>query len=434
MARFFYTVALFLLLPYVWLHLLWRGRRQPEYLRHIGERFGFYGKKNKGKNKPIIWLHAVSVGETMAAKPLFTAISEHYPNHQILITHMTPTGRQTSTQLFGDSVTRVYLPYDYPFAVRRFLAHFKPVVGLILETELWPNLVATCHDQAVPVFLVNARLSAKSARGYQRFSALSRPALQHLAGIAAQTPEDANRLRELGAQNVAVFGNIKFDLVPPPQQLALGEKLRESIRQRPIFLAASTREGEEALILNALKAHPFNSNSNIGNIGNIGNIKNTLLIIVPRHPQRFDEVAKLIEKHGLCLQRRSNNQPIDDSTQVLLGDSMGEMFAYYTACDVAFIGGSLLDFGGQNLIEACAVGTPVLIGPSTYNFSAAAEQAIACGAAQRVGDAAELLEVAGKLLSNKQQQATMGEAGEAFAVRHRGATAKTLGLISPAIY
>lgn len=416
MARFFYNLALLLLLPYVGLHLLLRGRRQPEYFRHVGERFGFFPSLQPSPQggEGAIWLHAVSVGETRAAAPLMAALKERYPDRRILLTHMTPTGRQASEELFGDAVQRVYLPYDYPFAVRRFLSRFKPAIGVIMETELWPNLVAVCKEQGVPLLLANGRLSEKSARRYTRFPNLTRGALQGLTAIAAQTERDAARLTALGAPKVEVLGNVKFDILPPPGQLALGEALRGQIGARPVLLAASTREGEEALLFEALAKHPLGD---------------TLLVVVPRHPQRFEEVAALAGKAGFVLQRRSENSVIDARTQVLLGDSMGELFAYYAACDMAFIGGSLLDYGSQNLIEACAAGKPVLIGRSTYNFSLAAEQAVECGAARQIGSAEELLETADTLLRDEVACRRMGEAGREFAARHRGATARTLALI-----
>jgi len=416
MSRFFYNLALLFLLPYVGLHLLLRSRRQPEYLRHIGERFGFYPSPQPSPQggEGVIWLHAVSVGETRAAVPLVAALKERYPGHRILLTHMTPTGRQASGELFDDAAQRVYLPYDYPFAVRRFLRHFKPAVGVIMETELWPNLVAACREKGAPLLLANARLSEKSARRYARFPNLTRGALQGLAAIAAQTEEDAARLRTLGAPKVEVLGNVKFDILPPLGQLSLGEALRGLIGARPVLLAASTREGEEALLFEALAKHPPGD---------------ALLVVVPRHPQRFEEVAALAGKAGFVLQRRSENTPVAADTQVLLGDSMGEMFAYYAACDAAFVGGSLLDYGSQNLIEACAAGKPVLIGRSTYNFSHAAEQALECGAARQISTADELLETAGALLRDEAARRRMGEAGREFAARHRGATARTLALI-----
>jgi len=465
MASFVYTLALFALLPYVWLHLWLRSRKQPDYLAHLGERFGFYPAQQE-KAESLVWLHGVSVGETRAAAPIIAALKARYPGRRILLTHMTPTGRRTSEELFGDGVLRAYLPYDYPFAVRRFLRRFRPGIGVILETELWPNVVAECQKHGVPLMLVNARLSEKSARRYARFAGLTRAALEGLTAIAAQTEADAARLRALGAPHVEVLGNVKFDILPPPEQLALGETLRKRIDKslspapfpgergdggsraaparnewmenpplspipggggnggtraapartgaRPVLLAASTREGEEALIFAALAKRPLG---------------NTLLVVVPRHPQRFDDVAALATKSGFTVRRRSEETPITAETQVLIGDSMGELFAYYAACDVAFIGGSLLDYGSQNLIEACAVGRPVLMGRSTYNFSHAAQEALACGAAKQIDSAEDLLEAAAVLFADESARQRMGEAGKAFAERHRGATAKTMALI-----
>jgi 3-deoxy-D-manno-octulosonic-acid transferase len=411
--RFLYTLLLWLLLPFIFLKLLRRSRRQPEYLQHLGERFGFYLANSA---KPVIWLHAVSVGETRATVSLVAKLRASYPDHQILLTHTTPTGRAISEQLYGDEVLRVYLPYDYPFAVRRFLRHFKPSLGILMETEIWFNLIHEAHAGCVPVLLLNARLSEKSARGYARASHLTRSALRQLNAIAAQTPDDAARLIQLGAGSVSVMGNLKFDIAPPPAMLTLGVALRGQFgTKRKIVLAASTREGEEALLLDAWQA---------------GGV---LLIIVPRHPQRFDEIAQLLSSRGLRYQRRSENRDVASDIQVVLGDSMGEMFAYYAACDVAYIGGSLLPFGGQNLIEACSVGTPVLIGPHTYNFTEATRLAVEAGAAVRVNDAAELFQVAGSLLGDEGRLAAMRQQGVQFVASHRGATDKAMDVIASVI-
>jgi 3-deoxy-D-manno-octulosonic-acid transferase len=415
MARLLYTLVVVALLPWAILHLLWRSLKQPEYRRHWGERFGVFGAT---AFSPTIWLHAVSVGETRAAQPLVEALLERYPRHRILFTHMTPTGRATSEALYGDKVDRIYLPYDTPWAVRRFLQHYRPEFGLIMETELWPNLIATCKDMSVPLRLVNARLSQRSARRYARFPALTREALQGLGGIGAQTIDDAQRLESLGARDVVVTGNIKFDIAAPADQLALGETFRAAYGARRTWLAASTREGEEALILDAWhRALPANG---------------ALLVIVPRHPQRFDEVARLAIEHDFVVQRRSENTPIANATRVLIGDSMGEMFAFHAAADLSFIGGSLLDFGSQNLIEAAACGTPILIGPSTRNFAEAAREAVACGAARTIVDADDLVRQVLLLLGNAESRQRMGAAGIAFIERHRGATARTLELLTPA--
>ena len=416
MARFLYSVVVVALLPWAMLHLLWRARRQPEYLRHWAERFGLGG--GCVSSQPTIWLHAVSVGETRAAQPLVAALRERHPGHRILFTHMTPTGRATSEALYGDAVERVYLPYDTPWAMRRFLRRERPVLGLIMETELWPNLIAACRAEGIPLHLVNARLSERSARRYARFPALTRTALQCLSGIAAQSADDARRLVELGARPPTVTGNMKFDVAVPASQLELAQEFRRLWGQRHVWLAASTREGEEALILDAWKR--------------AGADASALLVLVPRHPQRVEEVAHLVATHDLALQRRSDNASIAAQTRVVLGDSMGEMFAYYASADLAFVGGSLLDFGSQNLIEAAACGTPILIGPSTRNFAEAAREALAGGAARQIGDADDLVRQVLLLLAAAEARRRMGEAGRIFAERHRGATARTLALVTPA--
>jgi 3-deoxy-D-manno-octulosonic-acid transferase len=414
--RTLYTLGLWLLLPYVFFHLLWRARKQPEYLRHIGERFGRY---KISADKPVIWLHTVSVGETRAAATLVQQLRERYPDHQILLTHTTPTGRTASEQLYGDDVMRVYLPYDYPFAVQRFLDHFRPRLGVLLETEIWFNLIHACHTRRIPLLLLNARLSERSAGRYARFPKLARAGLHELHLIAAQTEDDALRLASLANRAVPVMGNLKYDIVPPPAMLEQGEHLRARFgNSRPVFLAASTRAGEEALLLDALQ-HV--------------DVEHLLTVIVPRHPQRFDEVAALIEQHGLRMQRRSANEDIAADTQVVLGDSMGEMFAYYAACDIAFIGGSLLPLGGQNLIEACAVGKPVLIGPHTFNFAQATEQAVANGAAIQVSHADDLVHQLNILLHDPARLKQMGENGRSFVSSNRGTTDHAMSHIVQAL-
>lgn len=414
-SRIAYTTLLWLLLPYVFFHLWWRSRKQPEYLDHVAERFGRYTVK---ADKPVIWLHTVSVGETRAAATLVHSLRTRYPQHQILLTHTTPTGRAASEQLYGDEVMRVYLPYDYPFAVQRFLDHFQPQVGVLLETEVWFNLIHRCKASNLPLLLLNARLSEKSYVKYARFPHLAHAGLHDLHLIAAQTDGDAQRLSELGRRAISTMGNLKFDIEPPAKMLEQGRRLRELFGKRPIFLAASTREGEEALLLDALQ--------------NI-TAKDVLTIIVPRHPQRFDEVANLIEQRGLKMQRRSANAAIAADTQIVLGDSMGEMFAYYAACDIAFIGGSLLPFGAQNLIEACAVGKPVLIGPHTYNFAQATELAVASGAALQISDASELSIQLDRLLIDNVATQTMAQAGSRFVRENQGATEFALRLMDVAL-
>lgn len=413
---FIYTLALWLLLPYIFLRLLWRARKQPEYLRHISERFGFFPVCI---DKPLIWLHAVSVGETRATQSLVTRLRATYPDHQILLTHTTPTGRAASEQLYGNSVLRAYLPYDYPFAVNRFLRHFRPQLGILMETEIWFNLIRCCQITGMPLLLLNARMSEKSSHGYARFTRLTRNALVNLAAVAAQTADDAARLTSLGAENVSVMGNLKFDIKPPPAMLELGKQLREQFGStRKIFLAASTREGEEILLLDAMQNIP---------------VPGLLLVIVPRHPQRFIEVADLIKKRGFKFQLRSENRSVKLETKVVLGDSMGEMFAYYTAADLAFIGGSLLSYGGQNLIEACAAGTPVLVGPHMYNFAEATRLAVSGGCAIQILNASDLAAVALRLFANSAAMQNMRRQCFVFIESNRGATEKSLQLIKQLI-
>jgi len=419
MARLGYQALLWLAFPWLLARLWWRGRREPGYRQGLGERFGFYASRPE---RPVIWLHAVSVGETRAAEPLLRALQAHHPECDVLITQMTATGRQTAAQVFADSVRLAWLPYDYPSAVRRFLRHFRPRLGILMETEIWFNLVDECARAGVPLLLANARMSAKSARGYNVVAPLVRNALGRLSAIAAQTPEDAKRLEALGARAVEITGNLKFDAQPSAGSEQLAASFRGWFGGRPVLLAASTREGEEELLLDALETNALGD---------------ALLVIVPRHPQRFAAVAQMLAARGLKFARRSANAPVEPDCSVVLGDSMGEMAAYYRACDAALVGGSLLAYGGQNLIEACAVGVPVLIGPYTYNFSQAADSAIAAGAAVRVNDAAEAIRVARSLLQDRGLRERMGKAGVGFCSTHRGATERTLAicerLIDPAV-
>jgi 3-deoxy-D-manno-octulosonic-acid transferase len=419
--RRLYSAAWWLALPVVLGRLWWRGRKEPGYRRHLSERLGFYDDVPGAR--PVIWVHAVSVGETRAAEPLVEAFLQNYPDHTILLTHMTPTGRATGQALFGKHAPRVmqsYLPYDTGWMVARFIRHFAPRLCVLMETEVWPNLVAQCREHDVPIALVNARLSERSLAKAQRLSALMTEAARGMACVAAQTEADAKRLQQLGAPNVHVTGSIKFDVTPPDTVLAKGAQMRAQIGERPVLLCASTREGEEKLILDALSA---------------ADLRDTLVIIVPRHPQRFDEVARMIAEKGVTMTRRSQmgEAAVAKDVRVLLGDSMGEMFAYYAACDVAFIGGSLLPLGGQNLIEASALGKPVLIGPHTFNFSAVSEDAIAAGAALRVADAPAMLREALLLLQADDERAAMGKKAKDFAGQHRGATARTMALLQPLI-
>ncbi|MDQ3215805.1 MAG: lipid IV(A) 3-deoxy-D-manno-octulosonic acid transferase [Pseudomonadota bacterium] len=416
-----YTALIFLAAPFAALYLLWRSRRQPEYRSHWAERFGV-ARWSTDRAQPLIWLHAVSVGETMAAAPLIAALADHYPAHNFLLTHMTPTGRAAGAALsarWPGRVVQSYLPYDLPYAVRRFLRAFQPLVGISLETEAWPNLVASAVQQSVPMVLVNARLSEASYRASRRYASLMRETAARFSIVLAQSDADAARIRKVGAPRVESVGNMKFDFTPDPAMVERGRVWRSSLARRPVLLFASTREGEEAMLLTAL---PRNLCSR------------ATVIIVPRHPQRFDDVARLIEAHGTPFVRCS--QPDFESRSdaaFFLGDSMGEMPVYYAAADVAFIGGSLLELGGQNLIEACAVGTPVVVGPHTFNFAQATEDAIAAGAAVRAGDAAEAFATMTDIADSPLRRQHMSEAASYFAAAHRGATARTLERLTPFI-
>ena len=403
--RAVYTLLLWLALPWIAIKLWIRGRRESGYAENIGERFGRYRIETR---LPLIWLHAVSVGEVRASVPLVAALKAEYPGCSVLITCMTAAGREAIVQAYGDSVLSAFLPYDYPFAVRRFLDRFRPRLAVLMETEIWINLLAQCARRSLPVVLANARMSPESARGYRRMAALTRAAFEGLAEVCAQSDADANRIAALGAHRVSVTGNLKFDVEVDARALAAGAAFKVSLGGRKVLVLASTREGEERLLLEALG-------------GRLS--PEILLIIVPRHPRRFDEVAAAIAAAGLSVVRRSRGEAVSDAS-VLLGDSMGEMPFYYAAADVAVIGGSLLPFGGQNLIEACAIGAPVVIGPHTHNFSEATRLAVEAGAAEQVADSAAAVNAALELLENPARRAAMGKAGKALCARHRGATGR----------
>ncbi len=415
MMRVLYDALLHLALPLLPLRLWWRGRREPGYREDIRQRFGRYAARRGAAGK-LIWLHAVSLGETRAALPLLRALRERYPDHRFLVTQMTATGRAAATELYGEFAEIAWLPYDFSWAARRFLTHFRPSLAIIMETELWPNLLTACRRRQVPTFVVNARLSERSARGYARLGRFAHAVFGSVTAFGAQSDLDAARMQRLGARNVSVTGNLKFDVMPGADYAARAMDLRALYGARKVLLLASTREGEEALLLDALARGPLPVE--------------VLTVIVPRHPQRFDEVAALLQKRGLSFVRRSAQQAVAPDCAFVLGDSMGEMSAYYAACEVAFIGGSLLPYGAQNLIEACAVGAPVVIGPSTFNFAQAARLAVDAGAAMQVADADETIRTAARLLADPAACGAMREAGLRFTTAHRGATARTLEMIA----
>ena len=393
-----------------------RAQQEPGYAEAVPERFGRYEPANLGQDGrgKWVWVHAVSLGETRAAAILIKALRARHPRMRLLLTHGTATGRAEGKKLLQPGDVQVWQPWDSLGATRRFVRQFRPAIGVLMETEIWPNLLAACQQQGIPVVLANARLNAKSLAGAQRWRWLSRPAYQSLAAVYAQTTGDADRLRQLGAPVEAVWGNLKFDVQPDMQQLALGQAWRLQ-NPRPIVLLASSREGEEAQWLAAVQALPASAAPAVQ------------WLIVPRHPQRFAEVEALCTAAGLRVSRRSQWQPGAPvpAADVWLGDSMGEMQLYYALSHLALLGGSFAPLGGQNLIEAAACGCPMLVGPHTFNFAEAAEQAIAAGAAARLPDMAQAVAHAQALAPDSEQLHAMAEASLQFASHHRGASDAT---------
>jgi len=403
--RLLYTLLLYAALPWFLARLWWRGRREPGYRREIAERFGYGAPHAPGR---LLWVHAVSVGEARASAPLVRALQRDHPDHEILVTCLTASGRETVKQVFGESVLVAWLPYDLPGAVRRFLERYRPRLGVMLETEIWPNLLAACRGYGVPVLLANARMSQRSARRYQRLPGLTRPAFESLAAVCAQGPADARRLRLLGARDISVAGSLKFDIAPDPAKAQEGRAFRARLGERRVLLLASTREGEEAMLLGRHGEAP----------------DDVLLVLVPRHQPRFEAVAELARGMGISMARRSRGDVPGAEHRLYLGDTMGEMAFYYALADVAVIGGSFAPLGGQNLIEACAAGTPVVAGPHMFNFADVTRLAVRAQAALQVSDAAAALGAARALLADPARRARMGEAGRRLCERHRGAAAR----------
>ena len=393
--------------PLIKHYLRRRARKNPDYLLHWDERFG--GAYPNPVQHPI-WIHAVSVGETRAAQPLAAELQKRFPDAPLLFTQMTPTGRAAAQLLYSNAQCR-YLPYDRADWVRHFLQEHRPQFGVLMETEILPNLVSGCLKNHVPLFLANARLSEKSQRGYAKIRALATPALAGLDAVYAQTEADAARLHVLGARHPIVCGNTKYDIEIPPQSAELAATFRQRIGNRSVLLAASTREkdgtDEAELILRAW--HQAGRND-------------VLLIIVPRHPERFQAAYDCAQSLGFKVQKRSGDAVVQPETQVWIGDSMGELFAYYQAADIAFVGGSLVDTGCQNIIEPLICGKPVLFGQSVYNFQAACEQALSAGVAQKVSSAHELVQAALRQLDSPADYQTHAARAAAFVAQHRGAS------------
>ena len=405
-AHFIYSLVLRLLQPIYALRLHWRGRVEPLYRERIAERFGFYAEP---ASSGWLWLHAVSLGETRAAAALIAALRERLPGMRLLLTHGTATGRAAGAELLREGDRQTWLPFDTPTSTARFLAQFQPTVGVLMETEVWPNLLQQARARGVTMVLANARLSEKSQRRGETLAALMRPAAKIFSLVLAQSEADAQRLRESGAAEVVVCGNLKFDLTPDAALLERGRAWHAPLK-RDVVLGAITREGEEAMLLAQWQrvAAP-----------------RPLLVIVPRHPQRFDEVAALVASQGFTLARRSSwgdaPPPEAAAADVWLGDSMREMPLYYGFSQVALLGGSFAPLGGQNLIEAASCGCPVVMGPHTFNFAQAAELSLAAGAAARVESMADGVRTACEWLSEPRRLAERARQAVAFAAQHRGA-------------
>ncbi|RRV09450.1 3-deoxy-D-manno-octulosonic acid transferase [Pseudomonas sp. v388] len=420
MNRTLYTLLFHLGLPLVALRLWLRARKAPAYRQRIGERFamGLPSMRRDG-----IWVHAVSVGESIAAAPMIRALLKQYPDAPITVTCMTPTGSERINAMFADEprIQHCYLPYDLPWAAGRFLDHVRPRLGIIMETELWPNHIHQCARRGIPVLLANARLSERSARGYGRFTRLTRPMLAEMSGFAVQTEAEAQRFRDLGARPecVTVTGSIKFDLSIDPRLLDDAARLRErwQATERPVWIAASTHAGEDESVLAAhrqlMVSHP-----------------DALLILVPRHPERFNSVHELCQQQGFATVRRSTGQTVTATDSVMLGDTMGELLFLYALADVALVGGSLVPNGGHNLLEPAALAKPVLSGPHLFNFLEIAAMLRNAGALETVSDATELATAVQRLFDQPQHAKAMAESGLSVMKANQGALQRLLDLIA----
>jgi 3-deoxy-D-manno-octulosonic-acid transferase len=414
---YLYNVLIYLAAPFAILIQLWRGLRDPSYRDQIGERLGF-GPDVSG---PTIWVHAVSVGEVQAAQPLVAQLRKRHPRYKLLLTTVTPTGASRARLLFGDQIELRYVPLDLPGAVRRFFDRVQPRLAMILETELWPNLYAECGRRGIPLVLASARVSPRSVGKYRRLVPLFRKTLSHGIVIAAQSKTDAERFRLIGAtpERTHITGNIKFDFQPPPGIEAQGLRWREqNAPGRPIWVAGSTHEGEEGIVLDAHRRV-------------LERFPDALLVLVPRHPQRFDSVRDLLAKRNDRSGNRSSGAAIAPATSVLLGDSMGELMMFYAASDVAFVAGSLVPIGGHNLLEPASVGRPVLTGPHNFNSEEIAQLLIDAGAAFIVKDTEQLANAISGLLDNAELRSVMGAAGKAVLDANRGALDRLLTLVDP---
>ena len=418
--RRLYSVVIHLLRPAALAVVLWRGLRNRRYWVGLGERFG---RGAVPGSRPVIWLHAVSLGEVTAAAPVVRGLLARHPQFPLVLTTATPTGRERAQTLFGAAVTVRYLPYDTPGSMRRFVARVRPRIAIIMETELWPNLFDACRRCGVPVVLANARLSSRSVRRYRRLGALFGAVLSGGTRVAAQSAEDAERFIAIGAQRerTSVMGNVKFDRTVDAELIARGAELRAAFwAARPVWIAGSTHAGEEEIVLTAHAALQ-------------SGVENALLLLVPRHPERFAAVADLLTRRGVRFERRSGGTPVSARTQVLLVDTVGELAALYASVDLAFVGGSLVPIGGHNLLEPAALGIAVITGPHQDNARDVAGLLVRAGAALQVADARELGEALDGLFADPGRRRRMGAAGRAVVEANRGSVERLLDLIGPLV-
>lgn len=414
MQRAIYSIIFTLALPLVWIRLLWRSRKSSAYRQRMGERFGRIRVPDSfDPERPVIWLHAVSVGESMAAAPLVAALQAETPNLQFVVTTMTPTGAERVRQQMGASVIHHYAPYDAPWIVNRFLSAFRPKMLILMETELWPNTIHLARRRGLKVLLANGRLSEKSRRSYGRVKGLARGMLRQMHTICVQTEEDATRFRELGAGAPLVTGSLKFALHGADGQTRPLAAIQAWKGENELIVAASTREGEESEVIKTWRRC-------------LEDFPHTRLLIVPRHPERFDQVFKLCVEAGFATGRRSRAESLESTTRIVVGDSMGEMMEYFACADIAFVGGSLVDTGCHNVLEPAALGLPVTIGPSRFNFAAICELLENAGALRSAADSGELGEVWSELLADRESRKRMGEAGKAVIAANQQALELTL--------
>ena len=418
--RLLYTLTMYLMTPVILYRLAARGLRYRRYLSRWKERFGFFPTPEFNNSS---WVHAVSVGEVNAAVPLIEALMQRYPDAPMVVTTVTPTGSERVQKLFGDRVFHVYLPYDLPASVKRFLDRIRPRFAVIMETEIWPNLFITCRERAIPIVVTNARLSERSLRGYGPVRPLARRAIRCANFVAAQSPLDAERLRALGAAvtRLAVIGNLKFDMPVPASLVESGAALRDSWgTRRPVWIAASTHEGEE---LPVLKAHS----------AVLQRFPDALLVLVPRHPERFKPVVAACRSLGFSTRVRSEDHAADDRCQCFVVDTMGELLQYYAASDIAFVGGSLEPIGGHNLLEPAALGKPVIVGPHTFNTEEVAADLIEANAVRRIADETELAVAIVRLFTHADERHAMGEAAQTVLERERGAVERTVRIVEQVV-